>query len=97
MLRDSTRYFADLKSVGTEVRINCQMPCIKSILEVNRDARSSAALFQTLVADDYLISAFPSMFLSSVHDLSSVNRALSPCEVQSPPGNGSSLLRRESL
>lgn len=75
MLHNSTRYFADLKSIGTGFRMSCQVSCIKSILEVNRDARSSA-LFQTLVAEDYLISAFPTVFLLSVQDLLSVNGVL---------------------
>ena len=63
MCRNNTRYFADSNTVGIEVRMNCQMPCIKSVLEVNTDARSSAVLFRALVAEDYFTSAFLSVFV----------------------------------
>lgn len=61
MCRNSARYVADSRTVGIEVGTNCQMPCIKSVLEVNTDARSSAFLFRALVAEDYFGSAFPTV------------------------------------
>lgn len=58
MYRNSARYFADSHTVDAEVGTNCQMPCMKSVLEVNTDARSAAFLFCAFVAEDYFSSAF---------------------------------------
>lgn len=61
MCRSSTRCLAGSNAVGIELGTDCQMPCIKSVLVVNTDAKSSAFSFQALVAGDYFSSAFPSV------------------------------------
>lgn len=88
MCCNSTRYFADSNTVGIKVRASCQITCIKSVLEVNTDARSSAFLFRLLVAEDCFSSAFPSGGCVIGTGPLVCEQSLM-AEMPSPPGNGS--------